>query len=63
VVGHAQALLDEGLGELLVRTEAVGVTLPSVRRVREGSGPLPGVLGGEVAGRVAALGGHRRRWA
>jgi NADPH2:quinone reductase len=47
-----------GPGELLVRTEAIGVTLPSVRKVRgEGGGtPLPGVLGGEVAGTVIALG-------
>ncbi|MGK5631265.1 quinone oxidoreductase family protein [Streptomyces sp. URMC 123] len=45
-------------GELLVRTEAIGVTLPSVRAVREGAGrtALPGVLGGEVAGEVVALG-------
>ncbi|WP_405488505.1 zinc-binding alcohol dehydrogenase family protein [Streptomyces sp. NBC_00096] len=43
-----------GPGELLVRTEAVGVTLPTVRKVREGSGPTP--FGGEVAGRVAATG-------
>jgi NADPH2:quinone reductase len=47
-----------GPGELLVRTEAIGVTLPSVRKVRgEGAGTaLPGVLGGEVAGEVIALG-------
>lgn len=49
-----------GPGELLVRTEAIGVTLPSVRKVRgDGHGggePLPGVLGGEVAGVVAGLG-------
>jgi NADPH:quinone reductase-like Zn-dependent oxidoreductase len=43
-----------GAGELLVRTEAIGVTLPAVRKVREGSQPVP--LGGEVAGTVAALG-------
>ncbi|MCP9206007.1 quinone oxidoreductase family protein [Streptomyces sp. NEAU-Y11] len=43
-------------GELLVRTEAIGVTLPGVRRVREGTAPLPGALGGEVAGEVLALG-------
>ncbi|MFE3769636.1 MULTISPECIES: quinone oxidoreductase family protein [unclassified Streptomyces] len=49
-----------GPGELLVRTEAIGVTLPSVRRVRgDGKGggdPLPGVIGGEIAGEVIALG-------
>lgn len=45
---------EPGPGELLVRTEAVGVTLPAVRRVREGSEPGP--LGGEVAGTVVAVG-------
>ncbi|MFF7652090.1 zinc-binding alcohol dehydrogenase family protein [Streptomyces sp. NPDC007983] len=43
-------------GELLLRTEAIGVTLPGVRRVRDTGTPLPGTFGGEVAGRVAALG-------
>ncbi|MFF0746916.1 zinc-binding alcohol dehydrogenase family protein [Streptomyces sp. NPDC004111] len=49
---------EPGPGELLVRTEAIGVTLPSVRKVRgEGGGtPLPGILGGEVAGTVVELG-------
>ncbi|MFB9238451.1 zinc-binding alcohol dehydrogenase family protein [Plantactinospora siamensis] len=49
---------DPGPGELLVRTEAIGVTLPCVRAVR-GEGqrqPLPGLPGGEVAGRVVAVG-------
>ncbi|MFF0558688.1 zinc-binding alcohol dehydrogenase family protein [Streptomyces sp. NPDC004266] len=45
---------DPGPGELLVRNEAVGVTLPAVRKVREGVEPGP--LGGEVAGVVAAVG-------
>ncbi|MFF8810769.1 quinone oxidoreductase family protein [Streptomyces pactum] len=45
-----------GPGELLVRNEAIGVTLPMVRKVRDGGVPLPGVLGGEVAGRVAVVG-------
>ncbi|MGW3008793.1 quinone oxidoreductase family protein [Streptomyces sp. NPDC001219] len=49
-----------GPGELLVRTEAIGVTLPCVRRVRgDGKGggdPLPGAPGGEIAGTVVALG-------
>ncbi|GGX22620.1 quinone oxidoreductase family protein [Streptomyces noursei] len=49
-----------GPGELLVRTEAIGVSLPAVRRVRgDGKGggdPLPGVVGGEIAGEVIALG-------
>ncbi|MFE0043871.1 quinone oxidoreductase family protein [Streptomyces albireticuli] len=45
-----------GAGELLLRTEAVGVTLPAVRKVREGGRPLPAGLGGEVAGRILAVG-------
>ncbi|GHH81993.1 oxidoreductase [Streptomyces sulfonofaciens] len=45
---------EPGPGELLVRTEAVGVTLPVVRKVREAAEPIP--LGGEVAGEVAAVG-------
>ncbi len=43
-----------GPGELLVRTEAIGVTLPVVRKVREGAEPA--TLGGEVAGTVVAVG-------
>jgi NADPH:quinone reductase-like Zn-dependent oxidoreductase len=45
---------EPGPGELLVQAETVGVTLPTVRKVREGTEPAP--LGGEVAGTVAALG-------
>ncbi|ATL31931.1 quinone oxidoreductase family protein [Streptomyces formicae] len=45
---------EPGPGELLVRVEAVGVTLPVVRKVREPRDPI--VLGGEVAGAVVALG-------
>ncbi|GHF26495.1 oxidoreductase [Streptomyces mashuensis] len=47
---------EPGPGELLVRTEAVGVTLPVVRKVREGGLPLPAGPGGEVAGEVVAVG-------
>ncbi|MFJ3199768.1 zinc-binding alcohol dehydrogenase family protein [Streptomyces sp. NPDC086989] len=43
-----------GAGELLVRAEAIGVTLPVVRKLREAAEPV--ALGGEVAGTVAALG-------
>ncbi|MFJ3883578.1 zinc-binding alcohol dehydrogenase family protein [Streptomyces sp. NPDC090077] len=43
-----------GPGEVLVRAEAIGVTLPTVRKVREGSGPVS--FGGEVAGVVVATG-------
>ncbi|MDV9174540.1 zinc-binding dehydrogenase [Streptomyces sp. W16] len=45
---------EPGPGELLVRTEAVGVTLPVVRKVTEAAEPIP--LGGEVAGEVVAVG-------
>ncbi|MFF7896911.1 zinc-binding alcohol dehydrogenase family protein [Streptomyces sp. NPDC007907] len=43
-----------GPGELLVRTEAIGVTLPVVRKVSEAAEPIP--LGGEIAGQVTAVG-------
>ncbi|MEU3659903.1 zinc-binding dehydrogenase [Streptomyces sp. NPDC032940] len=45
---------EPGPGELLVRCEAVGVTLPVVRKVTEAPDPVP--LGGEVAGEVVATG-------
>lgn len=45
---------EPGPGELLVRTEAVGVTLPVVRKVTEAAEPIP--LGGEIAGEVVAVG-------
>ncbi|MFD8302913.1 zinc-binding alcohol dehydrogenase family protein [Streptomyces sp. NPDC059690] len=45
---------EPGPGELLVRCEAVGVTLPVVRKVTEAAEPVP--LGGEVAGEVVAVG-------
>ncbi|MCX5194175.1 zinc-binding dehydrogenase [Streptomyces sp. NBC_00249] len=50
-----------GAGEVLVRAEAVGVTLPTVRKVREGSGPVS--FGGEVAGTVVAVGPDARGFA
>ncbi|MET7701222.1 zinc-binding dehydrogenase [Streptomyces sp. NPDC005485] len=43
-----------GPGELLVRVEAIGVTLPVVRKVTEA--PEPIALGGEIAGEVVAVG-------
>ncbi|MFR9750989.1 quinone oxidoreductase family protein [Nocardia sp. 004] len=43
-----------GPGELLIRVEAIGVTLPVVRAVREQREPI--ALGGEVAGEVIAVG-------
>lgn len=45
---------DPGPGELLVRAEAVGVTLPVVRKVTESAEPV--ALGGEIAGEVVAAG-------
>ncbi|MCX3059676.1 quinone oxidoreductase family protein [Streptomyces beihaiensis] len=45
---------EPGPGDLLVRTEAIGVTLPVVRKVREAREPI--ALGGEIAGEVTALG-------
>ncbi|MEV7547534.1 zinc-binding dehydrogenase [Streptomyces sp. NPDC089915] len=45
---------EAGPGELVVRAEAIGVTLPTVRKVREGGAPGP--FGGEVAGAVVAVG-------
>ncbi|MEV6943536.1 zinc-binding dehydrogenase [Streptomyces sp. NPDC051172] len=45
---------EPGPGELLVRCEAVGVTLPVVRKVAEAAEPIP--LGGEIAGEIVAVG-------
>ncbi|MGR6973819.1 quinone oxidoreductase family protein [Streptomyces cynarae] len=45
---------EAGPGELLVRCEAVGVTLPVVRKVTEATEPI--ALGGEIAGEVVAVG-------
>ncbi|MFJ2738923.1 zinc-binding alcohol dehydrogenase family protein [Streptomyces sp. NPDC087440] len=51
---HRADVPRPGPGEILVHTEAVGVTLPSVRKVRES--PVPVTLGGEVAGEVVEVG-------
>ncbi|MFF2629112.1 zinc-binding alcohol dehydrogenase family protein [Kitasatospora griseola] len=45
---------EAGAGEVLIRVEAVGVTLPVVRKLRAGGEPV--VLGGEVAGEIVAVG-------
>ncbi|MFI6010839.1 zinc-binding alcohol dehydrogenase family protein [Streptomyces sp. NPDC051243] len=45
---------EPGPGELLVRCEAIGVTLPVVRKVAEAAEPVP--LGGEIAGEVVGAG-------
>ncbi|MET9075846.1 zinc-binding dehydrogenase [Streptomyces sp. NPDC004232] len=51
---------EPGPGELLVRCEAVGVTLPIVRKVTEAAEPI--ALGGELAGEVVAVGEGVRRF-
>jgi len=48
------AVPEPAPGELLVRCEAVGVTLPVVRKVTEAAEPIP--LGGEIAGEIVAVG-------
>ncbi|PWI14270.1 NADPH:quinone reductase [Streptomyces sp. Act143] len=48
------AVPEPGPAELLVRCEAIGVTLPVVRKVTEAAEPIP--LGGEIAGAVVAVG-------
>jgi NADPH:quinone reductase-like Zn-dependent oxidoreductase len=45
---------EAGPGELLVRCEALGVTLPVVRKVTEATDPIR--LGGEIAGVVVSVG-------
>ncbi|MFE7929156.1 zinc-binding alcohol dehydrogenase family protein [Streptomyces sp. NPDC057456] len=44
---------EPGPDELLVRCEAIGVTLPVVRKVTEAAEPIP--LGGEIAGEIVAV--------
>ncbi|NUS24325.1 MAG: zinc-binding dehydrogenase [Streptomyces sp.] len=51
---------EPGPAELLVRCEAIGVTLPVVRKVTEATEPIP--LGGEIAGEVVAVGGDVTRF-
>jgi NADPH:quinone reductase-like Zn-dependent oxidoreductase len=57
---------EPGEGELLIEVDAVGVTLPVVRLTRgapDGTGvPLPHTPGGEVVGRVAAVGAGVTGW-
>jgi len=50
---------EPGPGELLVRCEAIGVTLPVVRKVTESAEPVP--LGGEIAGEVVDSRSDRHR--
>jgi NADPH2:quinone reductase len=57
---------EPGAEELLVEVEAVGVTLPVIRLTRgnaDGTGvPLPHVPGGDIAGRIAAVGRGTTGW-
>ncbi len=57
---------EPGPGQVLIEVGAVGVTLPVVRLVRgnpDGGGvPLPHCPGGEVAGRIAAVGAGVSGW-
>lgn len=52
-----------GEGELLIEVDAIGVSLPIVRLSRGHGGELPQVPGGEVVGRVAAIGPNVTGWA
>ncbi|MDT7839998.1 quinone oxidoreductase family protein [Streptomyces justiciae] len=54
------AVPEPGPAELLVRCEAIGVTLPVVRKVTEAAEPIP--LGGEIAGEVVAVGAEATRF-
>ncbi|MEV6974378.1 zinc-binding dehydrogenase [Kitasatospora sp. NPDC093806] len=54
LIAEEAAVPAAGDGELLIQVEAIGVTLPTVRKLREGGGPV--TLGGEIAGRVVATG-------
>ncbi|WP_211770865.1 quinone oxidoreductase family protein [Kutzneria sp. CA-103260] len=51
-----------GENELLVEVRAIGVSLPVVRLTRADSAELPHVPGGEVVGRVAAIGKNVTGW-
>ncbi len=57
---------EPGDGELLIEVEAAGVTLPVVRLTHGSPAghpvPLPHAPGGEVAGRVAAIGAGVSGW-
>ncbi|HVX45989.1 MAG TPA: zinc-binding dehydrogenase [Mycobacteriales bacterium] len=53
---------EPGPGELLVEVAAAGVSLPVVRQTRSADSPWPLSPGGEVAGRVSALGPGVTGW-
>lgn len=52
---------EPGEGELLIEVDAIGVSRPVVRLTR-GNSELPHVPGGEVVGRVAAIGAGVTGW-
>ncbi|MEV6346758.1 zinc-binding alcohol dehydrogenase family protein [Actinoplanes sp. NPDC051851] len=52
-----------GDGELLIRTRAIGVTLPALRRLTGPGTELPTLPGGEVAGEVIGSGRGVTGWA
>ncbi|MFI9386401.1 zinc-binding alcohol dehydrogenase family protein [Kutzneria sp. NPDC052558] len=53
---------EPGEGELLVAVHAIGVSLPVVRLSRADSTALPHVPGGEVVGRIVAIGQGVTGW-
>jgi NADPH2:quinone reductase len=53
---------DIGPQDLLVEVAFAGVTLPVVRLTRGGDVPLPHAPGGDVVGRVVAVGTDVRGW-
>lgn len=53
---------EPGENELLVEVHAIGVSLPIVRLTRADSTELPHVPGGEVVGRIAAVGRNVTGW-
>lgn len=57
---------EPGAGELLIEVGVIGVTLPVIRLMRDipgdGGAPLPRTPGGEIAGRVAAIGPGVTGW-
>jgi NADPH:quinone reductase-like Zn-dependent oxidoreductase len=58
-----QAARPETAGnELLVEVDAIGVSLPIVRLTRSNDTELPHVPGGEVVGRIAAIGSDVTGW-
>ena len=53
---------EVGPQDLLLEIAFAGVTLPVVRLIRDGNLPLPHTPGGDVVGRVVAVGADVRGW-